>query len=163
MLQMVPEKSISNELVDNVLGFIGVLSTTVRNVKYSFEVASEVNPHELMVLSELSKNGPMRVKDIVSQLVGVSPSTLTRILDRLEDEGLVQRALNPVDRRSFRVTLTERGNQIVEDYTEHLEQVVRSMLKPLTPAERMMLAELQTTMVSALDQQHSDAAQEAAA
>lgn len=150
MLAVVPEKSISNELVDNVLDFIGVLSSTVRNVSYTFEVSSEVSPHELMVLSELSTNGPMRVKDIVDRLVGVSPSTLTRILDRLEQEGLVRRTLNPVDRRSFRVSLTERGSKIVEDYYGHLEDVVRRMLNPLTPAERMMLAELQTTMVTAL-------------
>ena len=95
------------------------------------------------------------MKDIVDQLVGVSPSTLTRILDRLEHEGLVKRALNPIDRRSFRVSLTDRGSRIVADYNGHLEEVVRLMLNPLTPAERMMLAELQTTMVSALAQQSS--------
>ena len=163
MLQMVPEKSISTELVDNVLDFIGVLSSTVRSVRYSFEVATDLNPQELMVLSELSRRGPMRVKDIVTQLVGVSPSTLTRILDSLEKNGLVQRTLNPSDRRSFRVSLTEHGSTVVGDYTEHLEDVVRRMLSPLTPAERMMLAELQTTMVSALDRQSVDITPEAAA
>lgn len=163
MLQMSAEKSISNDLVDNVLDFIGVLSSTVRDVRYSFEVATEVNPQELMVLSELSRHGTMRVKDIVVRLVGVSPSTLTRILDRLEKEGLIQRSLNPMDRRSFRVTLTERGHTIVEDYTAHLEDVVRRMLDPLTPAERMMLAELQSTMATALDTSHRDQGIEAAA
>ena len=163
MLQMSPEKSISNDLVDNVLDFIGVLSSTVRSVRYSFEAATEVNPQELMVLSELSEHGPMRVKDIVDRLVGVSPSTLTRILDRLEQEGLVRRTLNPVDRRSFRVSLTERGVSIVDDYTADLEDVVRRMLHPLTPAERMMLAELQSTMASALDRQEAEPAIEVAA
>ena len=162
MLKMVQDKSISSELVDNVLDFIGVLSSTVRNVSYSFELASEVSPHELMVLSELSTHGLMRVKDIVAQLVGVSPSTLTRILDRLEQEGMVKRTLNPMDRRSFRVTLTERGSRIVDDYDAHLEDVVLRMLNPLTPAERMMLAELQTTMVSALAQQPTSAVPEPA-
>ncbi|MFN2202645.1 MAG: MarR family transcriptional regulator [Caldilineaceae bacterium] len=163
MLQMVPEKSISNELVDNVLDFIGVLSSTVRNVRYSFEVASDLNAQELMVLAELSEHGPMPVKDIVSRLVGVSPSTLTRILDRLEKGGLIKRALNPEDRRSFRVSLTDHGAVVVEDYTGHLEQVVRQMLYPLTPAERMMLAEMQTTMVSALDRGTKMMASEVAA
>lgn len=163
MLQMSTEKYISNDLVDNVLDFIGVLSSTVRNVRYSFEIETEVNPQELMVLSELSNHGPMRVKDIVVRLVGVSPSTLTRILDRLEQEGLVQRSLNPMDRRSFRVTLTERGRTVADDYTSHLEDVVRRMLDPLTPAERMMLAELQSTMVTALDSSPANRSIEAAA
>ena len=151
MISMTAEKHISNDLVNNVLDFIEVLSSTVRNLNYKFESSTEVNPHELIVLSELASNGPMRVKDIVSRLVGVSPSTLTRILDRLEQDGLVQRSLNPMDRRSFRVSLTGRGAKIVDDYTANLEDVVHRMLDPLTPAERMMLAELQSTMVTALD------------
>ena len=163
MLQMVPEKSISSELVDGVLDFISELSSSVRNVRYTFEVASDLSPQELMVLSELSKRGPLRVKDIVSQLVGVSPSTLTRILDRLEAEGFVRRSLNPADRRSFRVSLTDSGSTIVEEYTAHLESLVRRMLTPLTPAERMMLAELQTTMSSTLSAQGAGMAADAAA
>lgn len=162
MLRIAPGKSISNDVVTNVLGFIGVLSSAVRDVSYSFEVSAEVNAQELMVLSELASHGPMRVKDIVARLVGVSPSTLTRILDRLEQEGLVQRSLNPLDRRSFRVSLTERGSKIVADYTSHLEDVVRQMLDPLTPAERMMLAELQATMASALETQSANPASFAA-
>jgi DNA-binding MarR family transcriptional regulator len=163
MLQMSPEKTISNDLVDNVLDFIGVLSSTVRTVRYSFEVATEVNPQELMVLSELSSHGTMRVKDIVARLIGVSPSTLTRILDSLEDEGLLRRTLNPTDRRSFQVSLTDKGHKIVEDYNEHLENVVRAMLRPLTPAERMMLAELHSTMAAALDKPYADMTVDAAA
>ena len=92
----------------------------------------------------------MRVKDIVTQLVGVSPSTLTRILDRLESDKLVQRTLNPQDRRSFRITLAEPGASLVTEYNEDLEAIARQMLLPLTSAERMMLAEWQTTMAQTL-------------
>ncbi|KKL47651.1 hypothetical protein LCGC14_2333420, partial [marine sediment metagenome] len=73
-----------------------------------------------MVLSELSTHGPMRVKDIVAQLVGVSPSTLTRILDRLEQEGMVKRTLNPMDRRSFRVTF-----QYSETVSQYRDRAIR--------------------------------------
>ena len=106
----------------------------MRNVRYSFEVETEVNPQELMVLSELSSHGPMRVKDIAVRLVGVSPSTLTRILDRLEQEGLVQRSLKPDGHAQLPgATLTERGRTVADDYTSHLEDVVRRYAGPPHP------------------------------
>jgi MarR family transcriptional regulator, organic hydroperoxide resistance regulator len=40
---------------------------------------------------------------------GQRASTLTGVLDRLERRGLVERALNPEDRRSFTVVLTKAG------------------------------------------------------
>ena len=40
---------------------------------------------------------------------GQRASTMTGVLDRLERRGLVERALNPEDRRSFTVALTEPG------------------------------------------------------
>jgi MarR family transcriptional regulator, organic hydroperoxide resistance regulator len=40
---------------------------------------------------------------------GQRASTMTGVLDRLERRGLVERALNPEDRRSFTVGLTDAG------------------------------------------------------
>jgi DNA-binding MarR family transcriptional regulator len=43
-----------------------------------------------------------------------SPSTITGIVDTLEKKGLVARELNPDDRRSFLVKLTEQGEAMQE-------------------------------------------------
>ena len=48
----------------------------------------------------------------VGELVGATaqrPSTLTGVLDRLERRGLVERAVNPSDRRSILIRLTPAG------------------------------------------------------
>jgi DNA-binding MarR family transcriptional regulator len=48
----------------------------------------------------------------VRQLVAATaqrPSTLTGVLDRLERRGLIERTLNPADRRSVLVRLTPSG------------------------------------------------------
>jgi len=145
---MIAHAAVPNELVDSLLDFIMVLSDTLRRVGHAYELASDLNTQELLVLLTLSSNGMMMVKDITEQVPGVSPSTLTRILDRLEADGLVVRALNPMDRRSFRVRLTDRGAQVVSEYQSRLESLAESMLEPLSPAERMMLAELHATMTS---------------
>ncbi len=45
----------------------------------------------------------------LQRATGQRASTLTGVLDRLERRGLVERQLNPHDRRSFRVSLTGDG------------------------------------------------------
>ena len=65
--------------------------------------ASETN-----LLACLDPATPRRIGDLVAD-TGQRPSTVTGILDRLERRGLVERRLDPADRRSFLVALTKDG------------------------------------------------------
>lgn len=68
-----------------------------------------VDQAEAHVLSALA-DGAMSVGAVVDA-VGVKRSTLTNILDRLERRGLVERDINPADRRSFVVRPTRGGKR----------------------------------------------------
>lgn len=65
--------------------------------------ASETN-----LLACLDAAAPRRIGELVAD-TGQRPSTVTGILDRLERRGLVERRLDPGDRRSFLVGLTSDG------------------------------------------------------
>ena len=65
--------------------------------------ASETN-----LIACLTPGEPRRTGELVVA-TGQRPSTVTGILDRLERRGLVERQLDPDDRRSFRVALTADG------------------------------------------------------
>ena len=45
----------------------------------------------------------------LAELLGVAPISLTRQLDRLEEEGLVERRADPDDRRRYRLYLTDQS------------------------------------------------------
>ena len=147
---MISDPIIPDDLVGNALDFIMLLSDKLRQASYSFEANCNLSSQELMVLSILIKHGPLMVKDVASRLTGVSPSTLTRILDRLEANSMIVRTLNPRDRRSFRITLTDSGNHLVNQYHGVLESLARAMLNPLSPAERMIYVELQNRIEASL-------------
>lgn len=70
----------------------------------------------IMVLSE-NKHTPMYMKDVASEL-GISPSTLTTIVDKLVEKGLVKRDLDIDDRRKVQISLTEKGENIHEHLVE---------------------------------------------
>jgi DNA-binding MarR family transcriptional regulator len=147
---MTGDPPISDDLVGNVLDFILLLSERLRETSHTFELSCKMSPQELLVLSILAKHGPLMVKDVASRLTGVSPSTLTRILDRLETGNMIVRTLNPMDRRSFRISLTDQGDLLVNQYHRALESLARTILDPLTPAERMIFVELQTRIENSL-------------
>ncbi|WPX08665.1 MarR family winged helix-turn-helix transcriptional regulator [Anaerocellum danielii] len=93
----------------------------------------------IMVLSENSQ--PMTMKDIASEL-GISPSTLTGIVDKLVEKGIVKREPDPQDRRKIQVFLTEEGKNIVEKVNEFRTRVLEPILKNLSPEEINLLKKI---------------------
>jgi DNA-binding MarR family transcriptional regulator len=60
----------------------------------------KLNPTELNVLANLADGTPRRV-GMLARTIGVRPSTLTGILDRLQGRDLLTRIPHPADRRSW--------------------------------------------------------------
>lgn len=63
---------------------------------------------EAHLLAELHESGPCSVGDL-HRAFAHRKSTLTGILDRMEERGLVKRRVREEDRRSFSVELTAKG------------------------------------------------------
>jgi MarR family transcriptional regulator, organic hydroperoxide resistance regulator len=63
---------------------------------------------EVNALLHLDSGVPVTVARLQAA-TGQRASTLTGVLDRLERRGLIERALNPQDRRSFTIALTKPG------------------------------------------------------
>jgi DNA-binding MarR family transcriptional regulator len=63
---------------------------------------------EINALANLDGRGALNVSQLSAE-TGTKPSTLTSILDRLEERGYLARELDAQDRRSFRLVLTELG------------------------------------------------------
>ena len=70
-----------------------------------------ISQAEAHVLSYLSARGPCSIAD-VHHSFGHRRSTLTSILNRLEDRGLITREIHPDDRRSVLLRLTRDGKPV---------------------------------------------------
>ena len=62
-------------------------------------------------LRQLADHGPMRATAL-AEAEGVAGASMTRVLNALEDRGLVRREPDPTDGRALLVHLTEPGRQI---------------------------------------------------
>jgi DNA-binding MarR family transcriptional regulator len=97
---------------------------------------------EFDVLAALRRGGPpyTLIPSELSDVLLMSRAGMTNRLDRLEAAGLVQRSLDPADRRSFRVRLTDEGLRVVDEaLTEHAANLAR-LAAPLSSEDAAMLA-----------------------
>lgn len=73
-------------------------------------------------LYNLSEHGCQTQKELACK-AGCAPSNITRLIDRLERQGLVVRTPSESDRRQIRATLTEQGRRTFAEASQALEQV----------------------------------------
>ena len=65
----------------------------------------------------------------------VKSSTVTGIIDRLEQKGLVRRVRNSPDRRMITIELTEAGNRLAQHAPSPIQQKIIDGLKRLPNGE----------------------------
>jgi MarR family transcriptional regulator, lower aerobic nicotinate degradation pathway regulator len=67
-------------------------------------------------------------------------SSVTGLVDRAQDRGLVQRTASALDGRSVRVSITAAGRQLVGQVTAAFEDKVEVLVGDLSPAQRSRLS-----------------------
>lgn len=61
------------------------------------------------VLATITRFGPIRLSEL-ADIEGVNPTMLSRMISRLEEDGLLRRHPDPDDRRAVLVEVTETGH-----------------------------------------------------
>src|SRR5690606_4039751 len=75
-----------------------------------------LRPGEFDVLAGLRRSGPpfTMIPSELSAVLMTSRAGMTNRLDRLEQAGLIERRLDPADRRSFLIVLTGKGRELID-------------------------------------------------
>lgn len=94
-----------------------------------------VSQRQIQLLDHLDSVEPAGVSDLARHL-GVTSSTISLGIDRLERKGYVRRQVDPDDGRRVGVLLTDAGVRIREAHSVLDPERVRTMLGALTEAER---------------------------
>ena len=78
----------------------------------------------------------------ISERQGTSRNTVSALIRNLEEEGLVERSLDPDDRRKFNIRLTENGRSLVTDHARQHFQTIGQCFTTLSPDEQTTLSQL---------------------
>lgn len=104
------------------------------------EHTAGITDAQYAVLAVLSVHGPLTPGDLAER-EGVQPPSMTRTVAALTEQGLVERAPNPEDRRQVRITLTDAGRAVVRETRRRRDAWLARRLADLTPAEREVVAQ----------------------
>ena len=90
------------------------------------------------ILRALLKYGPMSQRQL-SDRCGLDVTTMSRVLDRMEDAGLLTRQTNPQRRRSFRIVLTQEGAETARRVTEAFQALDERLWRGFSREERSQM------------------------
>jgi MarR family transcriptional regulator for hemolysin len=94
------------------------------------------------VLLRLERLEGLKQSDLAEDL-DIQPITLTRLVDRLCDSGLIERRPDPNDRRAKRLYLTPAARSLLDHISEQVEELAETVLAGIDPAAiGAMLAQL---------------------
>lgn len=110
-------------MVQRLLALLARLGTHIHESFISRVDAAIVENPEVLVIATLDVEGKLRPRRI-AELTGISPSGVTKLIDRLENNGLVVRQVGtvPGDRRGTRIVLTPQGQHVAGELAEALAE-----------------------------------------
>ncbi len=105
------------------------------------ETSNEVTLAQYRSMVVLSECGSATVVKL-SDAVGVTPPTATRMCDRLLKKGLISREVSKDDRREMNLQLTDQGKELIDRVTEGRRAAMNELLAKLPASDYEDLAEV---------------------
>jgi len=149
MVEHVLAANPARDVLEELRRIMRMVHLQSRRLSASFGVTGP----ELVCLKELDASEALSQKELGIR-IGVSPSTVTRLVDRLEAKDLAARRRDPTDRRRQLVELTAGGGALVRRAPLLLQDRLRRSLEGISAEEQAsILRSLRrlTEMVNARD------------
>jgi DNA-binding MarR family transcriptional regulator len=115
------------------------------------EAGEELSPSLTAALATVQRHGPLTPSELASRERIQRPTT-TRVLARLEEEGLIERTADIYDRRSSLVAVTAKGSELLDEVRTRKTAFLAERLETLTPDEREALERAADILERVLEQ-----------
>ena len=114
---------------------------------------------QLKALLLISEENAIRMRELARKLGG-SFSNATVLVDRLVERGLVERMMEPQDRRVVLVRATEDGKLLIEQLVTSWRTLTESLLEGLSPKDLKTVREALDILVDAAQSRDEDKKQQ---
>lgn len=102
------------------------------------------------ILASLSDYDKVPIGRLANTVLMKQP-TLTKVLDRMEEENLVKRQHSKEDRRSVKVAITPQGREKVAELLFKAKEHERVVLKAYTAEEEVILKRVLRTLIERME------------
>jgi DNA-binding MarR family transcriptional regulator len=102
------------------------------------EAGAQLSPSQTAALATIERHGPLTPSELAER-ERVQRPTVTRVLARLEEAGLVERAADPADRRCSLVSISAEGSELLDALRARKDAFLSRRIDALDAADREAL------------------------
>lgn len=130
----------------------GLLDALARAAFATMAVLNKLAAENTLSLTQLRVGGILRDRRVqmaeLARYLGLEKSTVTGLVDRAEQRGLMARAASSVDGRVVEVFLTKDGSKLAERVEAQLRDAMARLTARLSASEQRHLQELLEHMLA---------------
>src|SRR5215211_6941457 len=115
------------------------------------EAGAQLSPSQTAALATIERHGPLTPSEL-AQRERVQRPTITRVLARLEEAGLVDRAADPQDRRSSLLSVSDDGRDLLAVARARKDAFLARRIDALDAADREALERAAAIMERMLEE-----------
>ena len=112
----------------------------------------EFNGSQGVILYSLWNNKELTIKEI-GKITGLAKTSLTSMLDRMEEKGLIRRKDNSEDKRSIKIMLTDKTKELEKDYNDISNKMSNIFYKNFSDKEIDEIEKYLERIISNLEEQ----------
>jgi DNA-binding MarR family transcriptional regulator len=115
------------------------LSVTRLSRRLRQESTTGLTPSQVSALAVVSVHGPLTL-GALAEHERVAPPSITKLITKLEADGLVNRTVDPTDRRVTHVSATKAGHDLIAESRRRKTTWLAGRIRKLAPEDQDRLA-----------------------
>ncbi len=108
---------------------------------------TDVTRIQWIAMYYIHRHGELKQVQLAT-MMNLKPSTVTRLLDRMENHGLSERYINPESKREIIIKLTEKGNKTIEKLLPHGNKFNDDLVKDISTEELKIFQKVMDKMLN---------------
>ncbi|HEY3290214.1 MAG TPA: MarR family transcriptional regulator [Anaerolineae bacterium] len=137
-----------DELYLGMLNWFAALDRRSLADFHHFTHAAGLTMQQMHLLMYLHSHGPCTMGALV-EATSTSKAAISQMVDRLEQQKLVERAEAPADRRAKLVTLTRKGKRVMDESMRARQDWLKRAGEMLTTQQKLQVTEALHTLTEA--------------
>jgi DNA-binding MarR family transcriptional regulator len=130
-----------------------LLLSLARHLHHEIKSRSDdaLNPTQVQALFFIRFRPKPLMSEIASYL-SIRPPSATTLVAELQKMKLVERETDPTDKRSIRISLTQKGRSLIQQRLHLVTERITELTKPLSSTEREQFIQLLDRILSPINQ-----------
>jgi DNA-binding MarR family transcriptional regulator len=137
----------STEDREDLVDALAQLSFLVQGTLAGIAAEHDLSLVQTRLLGVLRDREPLMSE--LGRHLGLDKSSVSGLVDRAQRRGLVTRTPSELDRRAFRVSITEAGRRLADEGTARFAERIEALVGGLSDADRQLLTRLAVRVVDA--------------